>query len=763
MHHDYEDLRPALLEDARNHFIASKPTDWFDDCLVKPDAEFWSQETADRIATELQRKGVLDETGWHELNALIKSTKNENVSYAQFVHYYESIAVTLEELWGSKAPPRTTRYYASSAYAGSNDDIAPGYKPDGRFVLISDSEVLGEEVGVAKGPRFNNADTAGVTEWNLSDSNDERAQNEEQTAAGPCLLFYNDARRTRAYALSIEKSSTRLWCFDRGAIRTTERFDCNENPAWVIRFFLYLTFADKEKLGYDPTIRRIKVNKGPTPYIYECEGVYYRTIGQPLAEEDAFSLISRGARIWRVRKCDKNGTVESDVDYVLKDYWLRKTHDGEKAKQDAVCASPALNDEDREIFRNGSITILSDIIVDNSPTIPWVEERWTPQRFASLKKSNPRRFNHPHANTSYKSHVLDTLPPGGPSTYKVKGTPRSHRRMITEEWCISFYRLCDPGSGYIQVGNLKVLLEVISHLVQTLDVVRKAGFVHRDVSAGNCLAYWDKANQRWRGLLSDFEYCKPYGSTSSGDPITGTLIFAAVETRSGYLFMPAPPRPEDPASEEPSSKNASLPIRYHPFYDLEALYWVAVWLLLNYLLVIGNANDTMDEDCLDVWRRKLDDIFNPERNTRSLWLLEGYSLDGLINDLVKLGWSPDVVKLIYPVLRFGPRSLSKAYRELELKLRTEGNQWVLSEFISEPYHSLRDLCLTVKRRVESLEKEKGVIKMIFVRNLLEEQEKRKRDKAAKERANARKAKEVGGQKMAEKERGQKRKADEVEK
>ncbi|KAH6913628.1 hypothetical protein BKA70DRAFT_1526127 [Coprinopsis sp. MPI-PUGE-AT-0042] len=337
---------------------------------------------------------------------------------------------------------------------------------------------------------------------------------------------------------------------------------------------------------------------------------------------------------------------------------------------------------------------------------------------------------------------------------------QGHLRITIAEWCVPLTRMCDPKSRYRRVGGLKDLLEVISDLAQTLDTLRKAGIVHCDITTGNCLAYWDEGKQRWQGKLSDCEYCKPYESKSSGDPTTWTLIFAPVETRAGYSFASASPTPEDLLSLRPSSHNALLPVRYNPFHDLEALYWVTLWLPLNYILVIDKATDTMDEDCLDAWRREVDGIFDSTSSeTKGAWLKDSSRLkwNGLVSKLCSWGWSRNVLDLLYPVLMFGPICLCDAYTTLESNLPTEGNEWALSEFTRKPYQTLQYLCLNTKQALESLERKKGAIQTIFVRTLLEEQEERKKKKKAKEEKDRKEA-----EARVTEERGEKRKIDKVE-
>ncbi|KAH6913630.1 hypothetical protein BKA70DRAFT_1526130 [Coprinopsis sp. MPI-PUGE-AT-0042] len=705
---DYKPLQKDFLKNGRNHFIVMEPTNWFDACLIEPETDVWSRSTADGVEEELENKGLIGKRGWHELKARVKSKRcDENVAYETLVNYSEQIAGTLEVLWRrkkqTKAPPRTTKYCAFGAEHWSKED---SYQPDSRFVLITDTQGAGEvkaedkingngrvsihqpgnsgetnepkgvrgeeEVGrgdLEKGLGISGADCAGIAQWKLSASDEARVENEMETVSGPCLLFFKDPRRTRAYAISMEKGSTRLWCFDRGGIRTTRRFNCHKNPAWLIRFFLYLTFADMEKLGYDATVRRMLDDRGEVFYIYQCEETYYRTIGPPLAEE--IFLVSSGVRSWRVRECNEHGKVQSNVDNVLKDYWPHESCSGEKAKQDAVLESETFNNDDRDLFQNSSTTIISDIHIENRQTIPWGEEsKWERETFRYRFPGDivpPRSLGNLWAKSSDGSCVPDTIP--------LPSTPRSHRRMVMKEWCVPISRMCDPTSGYHRVGNLKDLLEVVSHFAQTLDVLRKAGYVHRDVSAGNCLAYWDESEQRWQGKLSYFESCKPYAAVSSRDPIRGDLSFAAIEAIIGcYLFTL-----DESETSEQEMETGNLFFRYNPYHDLEALYWVAVWVLVSHILVTNSENVNMDEDGLDAWRTSMADIFRPGGKFIRQVLLKQqgsqYLWRRLTNTLNGWGWSKELLELLRPVLKFGPNEhyYGVEYESMVKKPASHGN------------------------------------------------------------------------------------------
>ncbi|KAF8907177.1 hypothetical protein CPB85DRAFT_844531 [Mucidula mucida] len=62
--------------------------------------------------------------------------------------------------------------------------------------------------------------------------------------------------------------------------------------------------------------------------------------------------------------------------------------------------------------------------------------------------------------------------------------------------------------------------------------MRLAGFVHRDISPGNCLIY------KGQTKISDLEYARTYAAPGIGAaPLTGTPGFMAVEYQVKIIFL----------------------------------------------------------------------------------------------------------------------------------------------------------------------------------------------------------------------------------
>ncbi|KAF8875539.1 hypothetical protein CPB85DRAFT_1206319, partial [Mucidula mucida] len=64
----------------------------------------------------------------------------------------------------------------------------------------------------------------------------------------PCRRFMN--------AFTIEGMTMTLWHFSRSHIAISERFDYHKTPEPFIRFVIFMTFASRAELGYDPTVTR---------------------------------------------------------------------------------------------------------------------------------------------------------------------------------------------------------------------------------------------------------------------------------------------------------------------------------------------------------------------------------------------------------------------------------------------------------------------------------------------------------------------------
>ncbi|KAH6913636.1 hypothetical protein BKA70DRAFT_1218550 [Coprinopsis sp. MPI-PUGE-AT-0042] len=662
-HLKYEELRNHLLRHGRNHFITMSLDDWLNTCLLDPSGIRWSKQRAENIKERLRSEPtpVINDSG-----------------------------------------------------SGKAEVMVPDhdYKPDGRFTFTeatprlsqglerSNATTIAGQHRESDKASFLNENCAGIIEFKTKDGPADRAQ------------------RTHVYALSMEKHSTRLWCFDRTAIRASPGFDCNKFPEILIRFFLYMTFADKRQLGFDPTVQRRIVSDDELAYICQCGGAYCRTEGPPICDDNALFLTSRGVRTWKVQKCTEDRIVMDRAFRVLKDFWLDEDRPSESVIWEQAYTHKALDERERRLFRR----LMTEILVDETVSVEvggisvyaktlGLPASYNFDDFLSLRKEPSSQGRRSFSSAS----VL--LPPAAPTRYKVKLAPRFHRRD----------EMCDPSARHSPTGKLPDFFQVVGELSVALLLFKKAGFMHRDISSGgNCMAYWDPDQQTWMGKLHDCEHGKGYSSTSSSDsfkrhkerarPLV-TLVdpLASLKDVSLATYLPKnsgrgkPPNDNQDAEREP--------FHYRPYYDLEALFWVVVWVVLHSLMVT-TQDATLQGTALEDWRRMSQKIFDAKNFSERTTLFDRPErMDTLVATLRRWGWSDALLEICRPVLDFRATIL-QAYYQLQSQLFDDGPCWKLDKFLDEPYLDFKQSCLIANYEANQLEETGSSIHLAYVMRVL---------------------------------------------
>jgi len=257
-----------------------------------------------------------------------------------------------------------------------------------------------------------------------------------------------------------------------------------QDPTYLIRYFLFLSFASLEELGFDTTVTRLLSLDGSLAFIYATENnKYYRTIDCPLSEHGAFALLSRGVRVWKVKQCSQNGTfLEKDgTTHVLKDCWIFDDVKNEKEMQEMVLDKLGQKGSDgAEFVKKHLLTIIDcgTVVVGGRPdkttavpggTISILNLSDTRTAGTSRSQTKPA---HPRPQ-SIRAPVHGAEGNQSQNDTKFRHHCRKHVRMVFEECCITFY----------EISNYDILIKATIPLVKGEQlVVRTAHHTKEDSS-----------------------------------------------------------------------------------------------------------------------------------------------------------------------------------------------------------------------------------------------------------------------------------------
>ncbi|TFK22962.1 hypothetical protein FA15DRAFT_705880 [Coprinopsis marcescibilis] len=730
--------RDLRMDNVRKHTFSCPSDEWFLAFLADDEnSEVWSDETASKVLRQLDSEVFNEDDGWVALSEKLaeKPIGHENDVYSTLDSIYKAIVKKAQEIHPSKLVA-TTSFRTTPNDRPQFDVQSNDTRPDGQSSLVM---VPADISGVRRSSRIAEreqdqeqkllpvskraSECAGIYEFKKDEA--AREDNNKQMVFGASQLFYNDPRRRFTYGMTIEKTSTRLWFFNHSFICTTDPFDCNENPEALIRWFLYMTFANETQLGFDPTVKRLEKDK-EVFFRYQVNDKYYRTIGNPIAEDSAWLMNSRAVRVWTVRLSDVDGNFiedreEEKEEHVLKDVWLYDDIPGElenqnailKAAKDLDTSSPVSdgNETREKIINNLFLTIMGDCIVQignedditavrpaNATNINLIDDVDEVLDRASKASASIRQSEMSAPNPDVRSKN------GGdeqePDVY-LKHHRRIHRRIVFREKCKPFY----------EVGNLELGLHCLVTYAFALNTFREIGYLHRDISFGNCLVFV-KAGQPAVPKISDLEYCKKYNQISEHDPTTGTPEFMATEVRlRDLLFTPAPDMTDEPIVlnpfaymmqkdpiAEPSrvslvpSKNGrtlqSQSFHFHYYHDLEGVVWLFVWLLLSF--IPQSFIETPKQQDISEWRGYFNSLFqNGSIAGRQRLMLAQV---GKLKDTIKSwGWY-DGLHQVIDALDCIPK-LVEDYKALEKQWQdevqgTDCHRWSDDKFRLSAYQSV---------------------------------------------------------------------------
>ncbi|KAL1749038.1 hypothetical protein HDZ31DRAFT_59632 [Schizophyllum fasciatum] len=407
-------------------------------------------------------------------------------------------------------------------------------------------------------------------------------EDECQILGGTGHIMFNDPCRKWHFNLTIEAHNARLWIHTRSHSTATRPFDIKRDPAELIHFFLFIAFATREQLGFDPTVERILSDEDGIQYRFEvtdthCQRRWFQTVAI-LEQRPAVDLHSSAMRVYRVREVDTQGkALANSTDNVLRDFWTFSDARSEKSIQEDILerlnelSGEDYGDNIRDI-KDHFMDFICDMVVGRS--VAAAPANSTVYQFA----------DRPRPRVPSAAHVLDKpfflSDSEGSETIsscdeeRKDDTPRalraySHRRTVHKHFCVDVYQIGDPAEFFF----------VLSQCIAILKRFRGAGYLHRDISPGNFLVHYliprhlpppeGDFSKKFVVKIADLEHAKPYMKISRRDPTTGTAYYAAVEVQGReHLF--------NVTTDYFAPSLGALFFAANFYHDVESVLWMAI-------------------------------------------------------------------------------------------------------------------------------------------------------------------------------------------
>ncbi|KAG2008965.1 other/FunK1 protein kinase [Coprinopsis cinerea AmutBmut pab1-1] len=428
----------------------------------------------------------------------------------------------------------------------------------------------------------------------------------------------DDARRTFALGITIEDDRVSLWYCSRSHSIKARSFSMVEHADLFVKIMISLFCATDDQLGFDPLVELTSDYN----FIYtfppskDCPKAKHFRTKHSIFETRALSLAGRSTRIWQVELVDPTNNylqVAGAEDMVLKDVSLDEDTPTEDDIQKKLFADiRKLRDDTKAPWREHPMIkgftkehkeSLADMLEGDGE--PW---KYYFSRIIATAIGSKGLAVAPEVwrdNAIFPVSPLDTLEVDPFQTIRpTSGIQQGSDDVETAERPVlpvlprkkrCFYVF---GGVYTPLSNIPTMGEAMDILQQCLAVLRLifcAGWVHRDISAGNILAWRDGRNKKWQVKLSDLEYAKRFPNndhSTSAVPKTGTPYFMAVEIQRSKLLLPAviaknvsAEDSEEEEEEEEVEENRiatvlhlNRPVKHNYQHDLESIWWMFLWL-----------------------------------------------------------------------------------------------------------------------------------------------------------------------------------------
>ncbi|KAF8867729.1 hypothetical protein CPB85DRAFT_1571877 [Mucidula mucida] len=511
-----------------------------------------SQRDTDNLVAHVEKKLKADDSlgrnGWSATNVI---GRNEDSAFKGLAGIAEEIHSHCVDWNKTKQHPklrhRTTRLICRPNHTTASEVRGGSMKTDARFILLKeDSKGDGTLTDIDP----NHVPTSAAVcpaEFKTRSTTELRIDNESKVLGAVGHILYADPCRRSVIAFTIEDHLMRFWYFSRSHIAVSAAFDYHANPGLFIRFVIFMTFAPLEDLGYDPTVKRVRVGEDLNiQYRFTIGDKVYQTTG--VIYEMNLDIVTRATRdVWLYF----DATPESHIYNAIFAALRQLDEDGsvpETERPPPLQPGSSLEEDAKHYF----MTIVSDSVVSingqpdeaKEPPEGYVEFCYTvaEEKFAMEATI---------AGTS-RGEVDDYTP----QLKRVDRAPyphkkRTHRRIVFDEVCRTLYKVLSYAD----------FTKGVAQLVYGLEYMRLAGFVHRDISPG--IALFTMVKQR-----------SPTSNTPARMLPRAMAPPAHGHTRiyGGGISSP-PPTPPTP-----------LPwFKFNFLHDLESVLWIYLWFLLDTL------------------------------------------------------------------------------------------------------------------------------------------------------------------------------------
>ncbi|KAG8896798.1 hypothetical protein FRB99_008646 [Tulasnella sp. 403] len=476
----------------------------------------------------------------------------------------------------------------------------------GGYLRMTESTVPGHNADKEQSPT---SDIAVVCEFRRD--LERRLENRTQLLTDVVHGLNSDPCRNHMYGITIENQEMSIWYFSRSHCVVSDPFDFTKDHERFVAIVLSFLFANPGELGYDADLRRQRDENKDICYVYKIGDAYYRTISQ--IDEHQSGRVTRVWKAIEIKSANDLRIKDGAPEVVIRDIWLQDGARTEKAIQDSIFASlgkvavllnnearlkdPGPDDDPRMIARINAAKSGADWVgalecvknrrygdyflridsegfgaktKDKAPNTEPGADIFNPTKYPTVQAAKLPGANRSSIPTS-TSNSPGHGEPRAPNVHREFSVRKRHFLVYTEV-CVALQSLADYGD----------VLTGLEHAVMALRLLFLAGWVHRDISAGNILLYKPPGGTS-QGKIGDLEYAREYvydvGGTIGSDPKTGTAIFMPVEIQKSMTFF-------DPAENEifsltpPASPKPNPPPVIHNFgHDLESAFWIFLWLL----------------------------------------------------------------------------------------------------------------------------------------------------------------------------------------